>query len=492
MQLTILMRLKFQYFEQPEMKLYALVGLILLFLVTKEAIILPLTHDEDNTIYCSTTPVWDIITYKDPVPNNHILNTLLIKLNNAVFGDHLFAFRLHNVLSFVLYFMFSVLIARALFKEIWLQCTLLVIFLLQPYILDFFSVTRGYGLALAFEVMSLYYFIERWKTGAFHNLLYCLIWAAVGVYANFTMLNYFIPLCGFLIYDIFKRIDNDDKSKFYKELLSVIITSFILTLLIIIPIYRMVSTKQLVYWGINGFYKDTICSLIVSLRSGVDYFAASNEHIQKLVVGVFLIILFAGILIYILHQKSKFYMVLLAMLVSVILFNQALFYLMGIPFVNARTALFFVPLFVITFVLSVEHIFKKNQQIGLAVIIMINALFVQHFIRGYKVDSNFEWSYDQNTFKVLDHLKDLIQQAQLTKPVQVNCYWIFYPSMNYHAKKQYSEYIEMKPWNTKIQNDSTSIFYYTESSEKDQLMPRFDIIKDYNHGAQLLMKAKGK
>jgi hypothetical protein len=125
-------------------------------------------------------------------------------------------------------------------------------------------------------------------------------------------------------------------------------------------------------------------------------------------------------------------------------------------------------------------------------IIGINSLFVQHFIRGFKVNSNFEWYYDKNTYEVLDYIKELAESGQVSKPVKVNCYWIFYPSMSYHAEHHYKDVIEIVPWNTKIENDQTSLFYYTEASEKDKLSVRFDIVKDYEYGARYLLRAKSK
>ena len=52
---------------------------------------------------------------------------------------------MHNVLSFLLYFVFSVQVSRALFNKVWVQVTLLSMLLLQRYLLDFFSVSRGWS-----------------------------------------------------------------------------------------------------------------------------------------------------------------------------------------------------------------------------------------------------------------------------------------------------------------------------------------------------------
>ena len=162
-----------------EIKLFSLIGLFIFFLVTKEAYTVPLTHDEYNTIACSQTSFWDIVTYKDPVPNNHILNTLFIKLNIALFGDHLFTNRLHNFLFFIPFFIYLVLSASLLFKDIWLRIGLVCLIVLQPFLLDFFAVTRGYGLCISFQMISIYYFIKKLKGGNEIYLAIASFWASM-------------------------------------------------------------------------------------------------------------------------------------------------------------------------------------------------------------------------------------------------------------------------------------------------------------------------
>jgi hypothetical protein len=487
------MVLNFQNLNKPEIKLYTILGSLIFFLVVKEAYILPLTHDEGNTIYCSTTSIWDIITFKDPVPNNHILNTLFIKLSTALLGDGLFASRLHNTLSFLLFYIFTILISRRLFSNLWLQATLVVIMVLQPFLLDFFSVTRGYGLSIAFQTVSLYYLVKRWQEGKGSDLFYSILWAAVGVYANFTVLNYYVPLCILLLAQSGIKNFKGNTKQLFRDFGVIFGCSLVLLSLIIIPVHKMVSTKQFVYWGNTGFIHDTVKPLIIALRSGVDYYGATNEEIQMVVISLITIISLAGLSISFFQKKFSTHLVLLTiLLISVIGFNIFLFYAMDVPFLNARTALFFVPLVCIPFVLSIDSIFLKYRTLGMILIIGINSLFVQHFIRGFKVNSNFEWYYDKNTYEVLDYIKELAESGQVSKPVKVNCYWIFYPSMSFHAEHHYKDVIEIMPWNTKIENDQTSLFYYTEASEKDKLSVRFDIVKEYEYGARYLLRAKSK
>lgn len=475
-----------------ENKWYLILGLILLFLVTKEALVLPLTHDEGNTIYCSTTSIWDIVSYKDPVPNNHILNTLLIKVNQFVFSENLFIARLHNVLSFLPFYIFTIAIAYKLFDSVWLRIFFIFSLVLQPFILDFFSVTRGYGLSLSFMMVSMFYFIKSIQGGTSKDLMWSVLWAAIGVYANFTLLNYFIPMCLFLGYDNYIKNWSFDRKKWIQGVINIVTIGVILLLIIAVPVYKMVSTKQFVYWGTKGFFEDTVKNLIISLRTGVDYFSLPNEWIYGIGVSIVSITLVAANIVNWKNRKGNLLWPMTILLLATATYNQLQFYIFDVPFLNARTALFFVPLVAVPFALSLQIFFERYKTWPMVIILLLLTFQVQHFIRGYSVNGNFEWYYDQNTYQVLDEIKAMVEKGQAPKPVKINCYWIFYPSMSYHVANGYAEYIQIAPWGVKIKDDAESVFYYTEAGEKDQIADKFDILKDFGYGARFLMRAKGK
>ena len=94
-------------------------GLLLFGYILARAIILPITHDESGTcLVFSTQSVSDIVSYAQPIPNNHILNTLLVKLFSQLFGWHPLIVRLPNVLAFVLYFFSGLAILRLLNRNL--------------------------------------------------------------------------------------------------------------------------------------------------------------------------------------------------------------------------------------------------------------------------------------------------------------------------------------------------------------------------------------
>ena len=465
-------------------------GLILLFLIAKEAFVIPLTHDELSTIDYSQKSLFDIITYADPVPNNHILNTLLLKLNIAIFGELLFTDRIHNVLSFILFYFFSVKSAFLLFKDNWLRFCFVALLSLQPYLLDFFSVTRGYGLSVAFQMVSIFYFYRRLREGNEKDLWYSVIFGAIGVYANFTLLNYYMPLVFLLGIHTVVINYKSDKKKTIRPFMILGGVSIILGLLCYLPFSKMLETKQFVYWGTSGFFSDTVKPLIISLRAGTEYFGWTNDTIYGLVLGFIIVICGAGILLIKRIGNKTFLTYSFLLLISTILYNHVQFWLAGVPFLNARTALFLIPLVSIVVCYGLEVITCTNRMVGLLLTVFVISLSCQHFVRGFNGLATYEWYNDADTYVVLKDIEKDIENQNLHTPVKVDCHWVFHPSMTYHIKHLYSDKIELMPYHKTVKPDTDAMFYYTGSEDIDSLSPRFGILQEYSWRTKFLMKTK--
>src|SRR6186713_111544 len=66
------------------------------------------THDESITYggYVHRS-FMDIVSYVPPYTNNHILNTLFMKVSEACFGPAEWALRLHSILALAVYLFFG-------------------------------------------------------------------------------------------------------------------------------------------------------------------------------------------------------------------------------------------------------------------------------------------------------------------------------------------------------------------------------------------------
>ncbi len=131
--------------------------------------------------------------------NNHFLNTLLARIFCFFGGNAEWVLRLPSLLGYVLYLAFSILILRKLSNKIIAAAGFLILNL-NPYVMDFFSLCRGYGLSLGLMMAGFYFFVAfvedlfEQKPEAFRDLTWSLGFAACSVLANLALLNVYIGL----------------------------------------------------------------------------------------------------------------------------------------------------------------------------------------------------------------------------------------------------------------------------------------------------------
>jgi MFS family permease len=469
-----------------EQTFYLVFCTFIFLMVVKKAIQMPISHDEVSTIDIAQRSIWQIVSYEDPIPNNHILNTLLLKLSMAIFGDHPLSDRLFNMLFFIPYAFFAVRLAYQLFSHSWVRATFVVMMSTHLFALDFFSVTRGYGIALALQVVSMYYLARWFMSRDVRTLSFGLGSAALGVMASFTLLNYLIPIVG-LIGLMLISIKNDQRWK------SVGALSGIMGLLGVasyLPITRMVATKQFTYWGSNGFVEDTYKPLLLATRFGAEYFSVSHNTIIIALSNAMAVLVICLLLFFRRLHNRPLALFMCAMLPVVILYNIAQFYILDVPFLNPRTALTFIPLTMVVLGYGIEAMHSYARTAGLALCIAVSALCVQHYVRAYNIKVTYEWYYDGETYDVIKAVTDFYDREKLNSPIKLNCHWIFHPSLNYHIKQLCPDKIILVDYHKDIQPESDATFYYTQSDEHEKLTPRFDIYQDYGWRSRFLMKHK--
>ncbi len=469
-----------------EHKFYIILSAFLLIMVAKKAVQMPISHDEVSTIDISSRPILDILSYKDPIPNNHILNTLTLKAMIKIFGDHPWSDRLPNVLSFILYAFFTVKLSFRLYTQSWVRAAFVLILLTHLFALDFFSVTRGYGMSLALQVASLYYVASWLDNRKPSSLAWALGFSVLGVIASFTLLNFYLPMVGMMALIIWLQPKVVEKNLQFAMVTG---ASILLVLVCYLPFKRMMASDQFSYWGTNGFFQDTIKPMLVATRCGAEYFGWTNDRVA-LYLGIGILVLMAGLAFHRkIHRRYIMY-IMISFLPLSILYNLLQNYFFQVPFLNPRTALCFVPLVAIWCGYGLLGMYQHKKALGLAMSIATASLVIQHYVRAYNIKSTYEWYYDANTYDVLRDIDDIIAQDNLPIPIKVNCHWIFYPSLSYHIKQKYRDKIILVDYHKDIMPDSDAMFYYTQSDEMERLLPRFNIHKEYSWRSRFLMRAK--
>jgi hypothetical protein len=150
-----------------------------------------LTYDEAATyLKYISTPLPSVFDFV--YATNHWLNTVLARLFVRLAGDRDWVLRLPSMIGGVLYVGFGWLLLRRLRNRV-IALSGLLLLVTNPYLLEYFSLSRGYGLALGLLMGALFYMsrslsaeaADRRQADAFRSWM----WAIGSVLANFSMLN---------------------------------------------------------------------------------------------------------------------------------------------------------------------------------------------------------------------------------------------------------------------------------------------------------------
>lgn len=170
-----------------ERTLFATLAALTFVYIVLRAVLVPLTHDEAATFqtYVLTGRYLPYIAHWDA--GNHLLITAVGRGCYLVLGSSPLSLRAFSVLCFGLYAFYTWRLTRPLSSEIIRQATATSL-LLAPFLLDFFSLFRGYGPALAFLLMALFHGLRYARSGARADLLMLLVSMLLVNLASLTLL----------------------------------------------------------------------------------------------------------------------------------------------------------------------------------------------------------------------------------------------------------------------------------------------------------------
>ncbi|WP_430405664.1 hypothetical protein [Fluviicola sp.] len=159
---------------------------LLIYAILRAWIVEPI-HDEVATYfhYIETGEIKGGRSLMDA--NNHLLNSWLGNLSYRWFGTHFFLFRVPAIACFCLYFWSSRKLTRNLNIGLWGELCFVALNTI-PWIFDYFSYTRGYGLGIGFfmaGLLQLSLWLKEKHTG---HLILLLLFFYLAILSNLTYL----------------------------------------------------------------------------------------------------------------------------------------------------------------------------------------------------------------------------------------------------------------------------------------------------------------
>jgi len=400
------------------------------------------THDESSTFLdFVATPVSDL--FFDPAnwrtANNHLLNSLCMQVGYHFFGAREWALRWGSVAGGALFLVYALRSVRLWVPaSAWLFFGAFCLFALNPYLTEFFSLCRGYGLCVALEVVSLYYFF-RWADREHSLDLFksaCAL--SLGILANFTLLDYLAAFFATVAVVCFVK---KYALVHYARLLLLIILPVVATgLLIVLPMHWIRANGEF-EWGPDAFW-ETWRVLVLQFA----YNPLPDAQWPKVVILVVATMAFVwmGGRIFrryraggIAANPALFYATLLTLLTMGA--TAAQHYLLGANYLISRTAVLFYPLLSYVVVLFLLDLRSKHQWAPSIWIVLVSGMAL-NFLCAANFRYCREWPYDENTRDAVLYAN---QQGSALRKIRYGVSWKFCPATLFYQKTRSLDHIEL-------------------------------------------------
>ena len=430
---------------------------------TVQAIQSILENDPLQLVYDKTF-IYDIIWLFDA--NNHLLNTGMILASSYILGESELALRFPNVLAFIIYlFCCYIILKRA--DNWWLMCIGFSLLLLNPYLLEFFGVARGYGLSVGLLFCSLHFFMrkkihEHTYRSFLGDFVFAMIFASLAMLANLSLVIFYIALLGcFTLQYIFYVSKTDNYPKF----IFVVLFSCGPLLLIIIWLLVLNATKRL-YVGFPSF-AGTIDSLFK-----LSYYFTNSNLVSMLTFCSVIVCFIAGVIFVIRKKRFDGNLFKLIVLLFLLFLGFSLLHIFfGSKFPPARTAIFFIPmfgLFLYYFIVDAYMAIQQNRRkiFSIALFCLFVIPITSNFLQSMNLRYSKQCLYDEHTKNVMMIIKeDLIKTVQRKKKIKISPYWIFTPAMNFYRSTHKMKSLQIIDRNFDINADYVYAHLINDSNQ---------------------------
>ena len=467
-----------------------LTGSLLLMLVIYRARNLSFTCDESYSYLelAKAKSVKQLFQYT--YSNHHVLNSILMRVAYRAIGNSELALRLPGVAAYGIYLLGCVGLCRLLFS----RRHRLIVFLglnFNMFLLDFFSLARGYALGVSLLTASLYFLIRSLesKKGELCYFL-SLMAGALAVLSHLTFLNYYVALvAAATLIRCRTRMavsDGSRRAPWTRCLFGGGYHALIVSAAVgydTIPRALKLRRDGDLYYGLkNGF--DTGLSLVNSLL----YNHPLPQNLER-PVGIALWIVLSGLLIFYLNKflaKGSGARPWGAICVASILFFAMLstvlqHYLFGILYLIGRTALLFVPLFVISFLWALSRLAESARAglkiAGWSALCVVTGANIWLFGTAVNTHYTLSWPLDSCTRQMMDDLEVLAGRQKPQRPVHMAVNGFLEPVVGFYAD------VRQPHWLGKITPDAIAKgeydYYYLFDGDLAAVGTRARVLKKY-------------
>lgn len=450
-----------------------------------------MTHDEASTYFHHLQSGFFKCFYSSDCwrsANNHLLNTLLWQQTIQWFGPTELGMRLPNLLGHLIFLGSSAFLVLRMTTRLLPGLAGFAILNFNPFLLDFFSLARGYGLCAGFIMAAIAFWWVWQQQRADRYLVMCCTALILAILSNFVALNVFAAIGGATFLLAFR----EGRRVWQRVLLSFGSTAALLALILHRPVRFLRQGGEFQYGA--GSLRESLESLITDPLYGNAYLGESTAPVVAAMVYVAFAAVCGWSLWYWYRQPdNRAYGFTAAVCVAFMLSIAVMIaqhYLLGSVYLVHRTAVPLMPL--LSGSIAAGWMLwagpSRHRMVSGVLSAVVLVAMAWNLGRSGNVRYFREWWYDENTKAVMLYLNEVGEWRQ--KPVSVGVSWLFFPSGEFYRQTLSLPFVEPLPNNSEVNPDTGYEYFYIEESQKPLLGDTYEQVKYYNWG-RVLMRRKG-
>ncbi len=370
-------------------KVFVFISLIWLIYFWLRALYVPITFDEAATFFhfVQRGDFWFYSAIPDA--NNHFINSLFSFFSIKIFGVSKLSLRLPNLISAIV-FLYYLYRCSSIIKNGLLRWSFIISLMFTHYFVEFFAVSRGYGLSMAFLMGVFYYLVTFINHKSRRSLILISVFLVLAELSNLSILVLALATIGYqIIYILTKKAII--KKERYVLLLIILIFQILPTIFSSNYMFYLQEKGSLYYGDGSGLWTLTVKSLIFLVTG-------TNTTVYSTFTIILFIYLMVAVVLVIIKEGFKevfnpllIFPVLLFTSITGILLLSTIF---KINYPEDRVAMYFIPLFICAIPTTTYKLFGLSKRNYIMFVLIPLLFFPAHFVyslnfkyvNGYKTE----------------------------------------------------------------------------------------------------------
>jgi hypothetical protein len=427
------------------------ISALLLAYVALRAAAVAITHDEALTYAWHVHwPAYQILWLStEGLPdNNHVLFTLLCKASVAAFGVSEFTLRLPSLLGCALYLVGANLCLCRVAPG-WGQVIGVVALGLNPYVVDFLGLARGYGLALGLTMVGVAALLAAVadepgviRPGPARVSLLSFALAALANLAFLLVLTVAIAIVTVvtLVLPMAELRTTPDPPPFLRRWLRIMLPILPFLVYLLRPLYAIHEAGLFETGASTGLWVDTVGSLVAGTlhaSPGADD-PGKRLLLEAWVAGTLLLVV---PVLRVLWRTDRRHFAALAtlaaLLLGIALASVTQHLILGVSLLQGRRGIFLIPLF--TLMALALGSLPRSAPSWLAAFggvtgMLVPGLLGLHGLAALDLKHTHDWQFDAGSREVMVAVGKWLDVRQPPAPVRMRANWILEPAGNFYRR----------------------------------------------------------